>query len=77
MPKYSMSNEMGDRLARSFTYHAPKTDQAERYVELRDKAKELAELIVACTPPSREQSLALSELEGSIMWANKAISCNE
>lgn len=33
-----------------FTYHAPKGDQQERYVAIRDKAKELADVIVACRP---------------------------
>jgi hypothetical protein len=45
----------------------------ELYQALRAKAKELAELIVASTPESREQSLALTELEAAIFWANSAI----
>ena len=66
-----------EQLENSFTYHAPKGDQPARYVELRDKAKELSFLILEKTPPSREQSLAITKLEESIMWANKAIACNE
>jgi len=37
----------------------------------------VAESILGQTPPSREQSLALTHLEEAAMWANKAISHNE
>lgn len=69
--------DMQERLDRDFTYHAPKEGQPERYTQLRAKAKELAEMIVALTPASREQSLALTELETAIFWANAAIARNE
>lgn len=65
------------QIENSFTYHAPRGDQAARYVDLRDRAKKLALLIWECTPSSREQSLAITKLEECIMWANKAIACNE
>jgi hypothetical protein len=66
-----------DRIHNDFTYHAPKGDQVERYAQLRDKAKEFALLIVDLTPPSREQSLALTYLEQSVMIANASIARNE
>lgn len=56
-----------------FTYHAPKGDQGERYIALRAKAKELAEMIVAKVPDGREQVLALTNIEQSIFWANAGI----
>lgn len=56
-----------------FTYHAPKEGQPAKYVELRDKAKGLAELINKHCPESREKSLAVTALEESVMWANSAI----
>lgn len=65
------------RIENNFTYHAPKDDQPERYQMLRAKAKELAYLIVGCTPPSREQSLALTDLESCIFNSNAAIARNE
>ncbi len=68
---------MKQRIERDFTYHAPKDDQVERYGQLRDKAKELALLIVELTPSSREQSLALTYLEQASMMANAAIARNE
>lgn len=60
-----------------FTYHAPKGDQPERYVKLRDSAKDLAYLIKELTPICREQSLALTYLEQSIFNANAAIARHE
>lgn len=66
-----------EQLENSFTYHAPKGDQQERYVLLRDSAKKLGELILATVPESREKSLAFTKLEEVVMWANKAIACNE
>ena len=66
-----------DQIENSFTYHAPKGTQQERYVKLRDYAKALALDILEMVPPSREQSLAITKLEEAIMWANKGIACNE
>lgn len=66
-----------DRINNDFTYHAPKPGQPERYTQLREKAKEFALLIAELTPISREQSLALTELQKSVMFANAAIACNE
>lgn len=60
-----------------FVYHAPHGDQQERYVALREKAKELAVLIQASTPESREQSVALTNVQQAVMWANAAIAINE
>ena len=60
-----------------FCYHAPKGDQQERYIALRTKAKELAALIQASTPASREQSVALTNVQQAVMWANAAIAINE
>ena len=56
-----------------FKYHAPKPGQPEQYQAIRDLAKQLALLIVDLVPESREQSLALTELESSVMWANAGI----
>lgn len=64
-------------LDNTFTYHAPKPDQLPRYEAIRAKAKELAALIQSGTPPSREQSLALTSVQQSVMWANAAIAINE
>lgn len=61
----------------TFKYHKPMGNQGERYVILREKAKELAFLIQQHTPTSREQSVALTNLQQAVMWANAAIAINE
>jgi len=77
MNDYEITNVIGIQIERTFTYHSPKDDQPERYVKLRDEAKNLAYLIVRNTPTSREQSLALTHLEEAIFYANAAIARNE
>lgn len=69
MPKLDVDNV--------FQYHAPHGDQPQRYIALREKAKELAVLIQTTTPESREQSVALTNLQQTVMWANAAIAINE
>jgi hypothetical protein len=66
-------------LENRFTYHAPiaGSDQPLRYEALRDKAKEFADMIARYTPPSREQSMALTHLEHAVMQANAAIARHE
>jgi hypothetical protein len=66
-----------EQIENTFTYHAPFGTQLDRYQALREKAKELALLIIDSTPPSREQSMAISQLQLCTMLANAAIACNE
>ncbi len=66
-----------DQIINIFTYHAPFGTQQERYVALRDKAKELAFLINESCPESREKSLALTNLQQSVQMANASIAINE
>lgn len=74
---HELSGDMKTRIENDFQYHAPKGDQAERYILIREKAKELAIVIVGCSPRSREQSVALTELDHVVMMANAAIARNE
>jgi hypothetical protein len=67
----------GYKLDRNYKYHPPTETQIPKYEQLRAKGKELAELINALTPFSREQSIAHTHLETALMWANKAIAVNE
>ena len=69
--------EINEQLENNFTYHSPKEGQNEKYIAIRAKAKELAYLITELCPKSREQSIAMTELETSIFWANAAIARNE
>lgn len=64
-------------LANLFTYHAPKGDQQERYVLIRDHARAMAEAIVRCCPPSADTTAAIRKLRECVMTANAAIACNE
>lgn len=66
-----------DQIENAFTYHPPKGDQPERYTKIRNVAKELAFLIDECVPDSREKSVAMTNLEQVVMWANAGISRNE
>lgn len=61
------------RINNDFTYHKPPADIGIVFVQIREKAKELAHLIVDLTPPGREQSSALTNLEQAVMHANAGI----
>lgn len=74
---YAIPEKMQADLESRFTYHSPKGDQPTRYESLRCTAKALALEIVTRTPPSREQSLALTHLEEAIFYANAAIARHE
>lgn len=52
-------------------------EQAERIRVLREQFMFLVGSIMGQTPPSREQSLALTHLEDAAMYAIKAITHNE
>ena len=62
-----------DQIDNIFTYHAPFGTQQDRYVAIRDKAKELALLVNEACPESREKSLALTNLQQSVQMANASI----
>jgi hypothetical protein len=74
---YAKSAEVVERIENSFTYHAPTAMQVVKYGELRARAKALALEMCSLCPPSRELSLALTNLEQAVMWANAAIARNE
>ncbi|MSA01083.1 hypothetical protein GKG47_11645 [Lactonifactor sp. BIOML-A3] len=67
---------MNNQIENNFMYHVPKAGQQEKYEAIRAKAKELAYLIDEECPPSREKSLAMTNLEESVMWANAAVARN-
>jgi hypothetical protein len=74
---YQPNEQDAKKIELAFTYHAPKDDQARRYVDIREKAKALALTFTMHCPPSRELSLAITNLEQAVMWANSAIARNE
>lgn len=70
MTRPNQDNSLDNR----FTYHPPKGEwQAELYQEIRDSAKSFAQYLQDTCPESRELSLALTNLEQTVFWANAAI----
>jgi len=72
-----MASKTARDIENNFTYHPPIGDQAQRYEDIRAKAKGLAYFIETRCPESRERSLAMTKLEEAIMWANASIARNE
>lgn len=64
-------------LEKCYRYHPPKGDQPQRYEMLRAAAGDLAMQIMTYCPPSRERSLALTNLEQAVFWSNASIARNE
>ena len=77
MALYPFTDDEALKAVNNFSYHKPIEGQPEKYEELRNKAKEIALRIMNLCPPSRERSLALTNLEQAIMWANASIAINE
>lgn len=63
-------------LEKRFTYHPPKPGQPEIYAAIRAEAKKLAMLVFEHCPDSRELSLAITNIEEAVFWANAAIARN-
>jgi len=67
---------MNEQIENNYKYHAPQPEQIEKYEKIREKAKELAYLIDGACPKSREKSLAHTNLEQAVMWANASVARN-
>jgi hypothetical protein len=65
-----------EQLDNWFVYHAPVGDQYDRYVQLRDTGKALAEAIVRLCPPSADTTAAVRKVREAVMTANAAIACS-
>jgi hypothetical protein len=74
---YELSEDQKKRLDNDYTYHAPKTDQLDRYHHIREVGKYLAMALMQNCPNSRELSVALTHLDQVIFNANAAIARNE
>jgi len=74
---YTPDEKTVKQIQNNFKYHSPLPNQPERYTCIRSAAGEFAMLLACNCPPSRELSLALTNLEDSVMWANAAIARNE
>ena len=56
-----------------FDYQRPTAEQVEQIETIRAVLKQAYETIIDTLPPNRERALALTKLEESSMWANKAV----
>lgn len=63
---------MNDELENRFRYHKPTAEKVVQHEATRAAFREIAEKL-AELPATREQALALTHLEESLMWANAAI----
>jgi len=75
-PTFERPKSLAEKLPEIFKYHAPTGDQPKKYVMLREKALELAQLIVSETPQCADQTAAIRLLREAVMTANAAISLN-
>lgn len=67
-----------EQLERNLTNHPPTSDDTIRYMEhIREVAKLCGTAIITTCPPSRERSLAITNLEQTTMWAIAAIARNQ
>lgn len=62
-----------DKINDLFSYHAPSGDQPARYEAIRAAAKTFAQVLVANTPQSADQTAAVRKLRECVMTANAAI----
>ena len=62
-----------DDIDRQFTYQPPGLDQVEKLRAIREKARELAHLMLDATPAGADQSAAIRQLREAVMTANAAI----
>ncbi len=76
MNKYT-PNDQQLAMLDNWHYHATIGDQEDRYKLINEMTKATASVVLSNTPPSREQSLAITKLQEARMWANAAIACNE
>jgi hypothetical protein len=75
--RYVVTGKRMEERLNQYTYHRPSDDQVSRMQELRNKASALAATLDSLCPPSRELSIAHTNLEQMVMWANAAIARNE
>ena len=64
-------------MKKTYAYHKPSAAGLDRIAFLREAFSELHDKIEKMAPPSRERSIALTELEAAAMWAMRAVACND
>lgn len=64
-------------MKKTYAYHKPSANSLLIIKDLREAFSKLSDDVERFTPKSREQSVALTNLEQSAMWAIKAVVCND
>lgn len=64
-------------MKKTYAHHSPGAAAIAKIAELRKAFSHLHQIIEDTAPPSRERSVALTELENSAMWAIKSVVCND
>ena len=64
-------------ILKTFAYHKPSPEGLAAIAKLRSAFSEVANAIDSICPPSRERSVAITELETAAMWAVKAVVFND
>ena len=64
-------------IEKTFAYHKPSEDGLKKITTIREAYSVLKASIEDLAPPSRERSVALTELETSAMWAIKSVVHND
>ncbi len=78
MHRTNKEEEMEDQeLDNLFSYHSPKGDQVERYANIREAGRLMAQVIVDSTPAGADQTAAVRKIREAVMTANAAIACGE
>ena len=72
-PDPSPQERMHQRVDNDFTYHPPTVIQPEIYESIRTIARTYAHYLIDNCPQSRELSLAITNLEEVVFWANAAV----
>ena len=58
-----------------FSYHTPRPEQIQTYTDVRNKAKELAELFNSVVPDCADKTAAMRHLRETVMAMNLTIAC--
>ena len=64
-------------ITKTFAFHNPSKESHDKINGLRSAFSEIGAVLVQTCPPSRELSLAQTDLEQAAMWAIKSVVSND
>jgi hypothetical protein len=65
--------ELIKKVEKSLTYHGLSSEQTEKIEAIRNSFKDTSAAMISACNQSRELSIAITNLEQSLMWAVKSI----